>query len=68
LSLPIATLISGIDSLAWLRQNTRAAADFKSYSPDEMAALEKRCAGKTQYEPYRHWAYLDGHANPLSLA
>jgi len=63
LSLPITTLISGIDSLAWLEQNTAAAANFQPYSPAEMAALERRCAEKRQhYEPYRHWAYLDGHS------
>jgi len=49
LSLPIATLISGIDSMAWLQQNASAAASFKPYSPSEMAALEKRCADKKQY-------------------
>jgi len=63
LSLPITTLISGIDSLAWLEPNTAAAANFKPYSPEEMAALEKRCTEKRQqYEPYRHWAYLDGRS------
>ena len=68
LSLPITTLISGIDSLAWLRQNATVAANFKPYSPTEMAALEKRCAGKKQYEPYRHWAYLDGRSHFANLA
>jgi aryl-alcohol dehydrogenase-like predicted oxidoreductase len=68
LSLPIATLISGIDSLAWLQQNATVAANFKPYSPDEMAALEKRCADKKQYEPYRHWAYLDGHSRFSGMA
>jgi aryl-alcohol dehydrogenase-like predicted oxidoreductase len=61
LSLPVTTLISGIDSLARLRQNASVAAHFKPYSPEEMAALEKRCSDKQEYEPYRHWAYLDGH-------
>jgi aryl-alcohol dehydrogenase-like predicted oxidoreductase len=68
LSLPITTLISGIDSPAWLRQNARVAANFKPYSPEEMAALEKRCSGKSQYEPYRHWAYMDGRPHRTSLA
>ena len=54
LSLPITTLISGIDTLAWLRHN--------AYSREEMTALEKRCSDKQEYEPYRHWAYLDGRA------
>ena len=63
LSLPITTLISGIDSLAWLRKNATVAANFKPYSPEEKAALEKRCLAQNRYEPYRHWAYLDGHGH-----
>ena len=63
LSLPITTLISGIDSSAWLRQNASVAANFKPYTPEEIAALEKRCSGKHEYEIYRHVAYLDGHAH-----
>ena len=68
LSLPITTLISGIDSLAWLEANLSVAANFKPYSPEEMAALEKRCVGKSQYEPYRNWAYLDGHSRFRGMA
>jgi aryl-alcohol dehydrogenase-like predicted oxidoreductase len=68
LSLPITTLISGINSVEWLRQNAGVAASFKPYSPDEMAALEKRIANKDQYEAYRHWAYLDGHSHFSNLA
>ena len=63
LSLPITTLISGIDSLAWLRKNATVAANFKPYRPEEKAALEKRCLAQNRYEPYRHWAYLDGHGH-----
>ena len=67
LSLPITTLISGIDSLAWLRKNATVAANFKPYSPEEKVALEKRCLAQNRYEPYRHWAYLDGHGHrPLA--
>ena len=60
LSLPITTLVSGIDTMEWLKHNARVAADFKPYSPEEMQALEKKCSGQDQYEPYRKWAYLDG--------
>jgi aryl-alcohol dehydrogenase-like predicted oxidoreductase len=63
LSLPITTLISGIDTLAWLRHNAGVAARFKPYSPEQMRALEKRCAARKEYEPYRQWAYLDGQAH-----
>ena len=68
LSLPVTTLISGIDSLAWLKQNVGVASAFRPYTPIEMAALEKRCADLQQYEPYRHWAYLDGHAQYRGMA
>jgi predicted aldo/keto reductase-like oxidoreductase len=60
LSLPVTTLISGVDTLEWLKSNASVAANFKPCSPEEMQALEKRCSGQNQYEPYRQWAYLDG--------
>jgi len=68
LSLPITTLISGIDSSAWLRQNASVAANFRPYSPEKMKALETRCSTRNEYEPYRHWAYLDGHSRRARLA
>jgi aryl-alcohol dehydrogenase-like predicted oxidoreductase len=68
LSLPITTLISGIDSMDMLQENAGVAANFKPYSPEEMAALEKRCSDKSQYEPYRHWAYIDGRPNQPRMA
>jgi uncharacterized protein len=68
LSLPIATLISGIDSLAWLQHNAGVAASFTPYSAEEKRALEKRCSAKTEYAPYRHWAYLDGHPHQTRMA
>jgi uncharacterized protein len=68
LSLPITTLISGMDSMSQLRQNAGVAANFQPMSHEEMAALEQRCADKNHYEPYRHWAYLDGHARFSGLA
>ena len=60
LSLPIAALISGINTLEWLEKNARVAASFKPFSGEEMAALEQRCSSKKQYEYYRRWAYFDG--------
>lgn len=62
LSLPIATLVSGINTLEWLEKNARVAASFKPFSHDEMAALEQRCSSKKQYEYYRRWAYFDGQS------
>jgi len=48
LSLPIAALISGINTLEWLEKNARVAALFKPFSREEMAALELRCSSKKQ--------------------
>jgi aryl-alcohol dehydrogenase-like predicted oxidoreductase len=44
MSLPVATTISGVDSLSVLRQNVAIARDFKPMAEDEMAALRQRCA------------------------
>ena len=43
MSLPVATTISGIDSLAVLRQNLAIARGFEPMSPDEMESLSLRC-------------------------
>ena len=66
LSLPITTVISGIDSLDWLEMNTRVAASFKPLTKPEMTALEQRCSAKRQYELYRRWAYSDGQEHRLA--
>ncbi|HZR17293.1 MAG TPA: aldo/keto reductase [Verrucomicrobiae bacterium] len=44
MSLPVATTICGIDSLAVLRQNLELARSFKPMTSDEMQALRDRCA------------------------
>jgi aryl-alcohol dehydrogenase-like predicted oxidoreductase len=44
MSLPVATTVSGIDSLAVLQQNLGIARGFKPMSPTEMQALRQRCA------------------------
>ena len=44
MSLPVATTISGIDSLAVLRQNVAIARGFTPLPPAEMQALRERCA------------------------
>src|SRR2546425_7811627 len=44
MSLPVATTISGIDSLAVLRQNLAIARGFKPMALGEMEALSRRCA------------------------
>ncbi len=54
MSLPVATVISGIDSVDKLRQNVQAARGFKQMSQSGMDALRKRCltyaeSGKFEY-------------------
>jgi aryl-alcohol dehydrogenase-like predicted oxidoreductase len=44
MSLPVATTISGIDSVEVLRQNLAVARGFKPWSAEEMQALRDRCA------------------------
>ena len=44
MSLPVATTISGIDSLQVLHQNLAVARNFRPMSPQEMQALRERCA------------------------
>src|SRR5947209_12708202 len=51
LSLPVATTISGMDSMEVLRQNLAIARGFRPMHPQEMQALRERCA------PYA----ADGH-------
>ncbi len=68
LSLPIATLVSGINTWEWLEKNARVAANFKPLSREEMTALEQRCSSKKQYEYYRRWAYRDSHSAAFAYA
>jgi aryl-alcohol dehydrogenase-like predicted oxidoreductase len=63
MSLPVATTISGIDSLAVLRQNLAIARGFKPMSAEEMEALQKRCAaaaGDGHLELYKSTMKYDG--------
>jgi predicted aldo/keto reductase-like oxidoreductase len=59
-SLPVTTVVSGIDTMEWLQKNARVAAGFKPLTPQEMAELAQRCSSKKEYEYYRRWAYSDG--------
>jgi uncharacterized protein len=63
MSLPVATTISGIDSLAVLRQNLAIARGFKPMTPEEMQALRQRCAsfaGDGHLELYKSTKKYDG--------
>jgi aryl-alcohol dehydrogenase-like predicted oxidoreductase len=63
MSLPVATTISGIDSLAVLRQNLAIARGFKPMTAEEMETLSKRCAeaaGDGHLELYKSTMKCDG--------
>lgn len=58
LSQPVTTVVSGINSVAQLRENATIAAGFSAMDPARMAALEERCCPATEsgkYQPYRGW-------------
>jgi hypothetical protein len=63
MSLPVATTISGIDSLAVLRQNLAIAGGFKPMTAEQMEALRRRCAkaaGDGHLELYKSTMKYDG--------
>jgi aryl-alcohol dehydrogenase-like predicted oxidoreductase len=63
MSLPVATTISGIDSLEVLRQNLAIARGFEPMTAEEMEALRKRCAsaaGDGHLELYKSTMKYDG--------
>jgi hypothetical protein len=75
MSLPVATTISGIDSLAVLRQNLAVARGFRPFSEDQMKSLRQRCAaaaGDGHLELYKSSKKFDGavgrkqHGYPLA--
>jgi uncharacterized protein len=63
MSLAVATTISGVDSLAVLRQNLAIARGFQPMTQDEMATLQERCAaaaGDGHLELYKSTMKYDG--------
>ena len=63
MSLPVATTISGIDSLAVLHQNLAIARGFQPMTAEEMEALSERCAsaaGDGHLELYKSTMKYDG--------
>lgn len=63
MSLPVATTISGMDSLEVLHQNLIIARGFKAMSPGEMEALRQRCksfAANGHLELYKTTKKYDG--------
>ncbi len=66
MSLPVATTISGIDSLKVLEQNLRVARGFRPMTASEMQALRDRCAAAaadSRFEPYKASLQFD---NPVT--
>ena len=63
MSLPVSVTISGVDSLAVLRQNLAVARGFRPMTADEMASLRARCApeaGDGHLELYKSTMKYDG--------
>jgi hypothetical protein len=63
MSLPVATTISGIDSLRVLRQNLRIARAFQPMTAEEMQSLRTRCAEAAadgHFELYKTSKKFDG--------
>jgi predicted aldo/keto reductase-like oxidoreductase len=63
MSLPITTLVSGIDSEKVLDQNLKIVRDFKPLSSDEMRAIEQRTltlAGDGRFELFKSSKDFDG--------
>ena len=63
MSLPVATTISGIDSMRVLRQNVRIATAFRPMSDRQMARLRARVRGEAEdgrFELYKTTATHDG--------
>ena len=63
MSLPVATTVSGIDSMRVLKQNLRVAGGFRPMSKREMVALRRRVRNEAddgRYELYKTTATHDG--------
>jgi hypothetical protein len=76
MSLPVATTITGMESLDILRQNLKLAQQFQPMSKDEMRELETRCrphAADGRFELYKVSLKFDNpearlaHEFPLDL-
>jgi hypothetical protein len=74
MSLPVATTISGIDSMRVLKQNLAIASNFKPLTMTQMVRLRHRCADAAsdgRFELYKTTAQHEGdegrsqHSFPL---
>jgi predicted aldo/keto reductase-like oxidoreductase len=63
MSLPVATTISGMDSVGVMEQNLAIARNFTPMTADEMDALRKRChaqASDGRFELFKTTRFYDG--------
>ena len=63
MSLPVATLVSGMESLEVLRKNLEIARTFAPMTPEAMQALRDRCAAQAadgRFELYKSSKQFDG--------
>lgn len=76
MSLPVATTVSGIDSMKVLRQNLAIAQGFRPFGTRQMAALRRKAAGIAEdgrFELYKTTAVHEGavgrreHGYPLEM-
>lgn len=71
LSLPVSTVITGIEKQEILDQAISVAQEFKPFTPEEVAALRQKTAtlaAEGKFEPFKHTTDFDGTAkNPQWL-
>ena len=65
MSLPVATTISGIDSMRVLRQNLRVARGFRPMPARQMAALRRRCAPMAADGRFELYKTTGKHEGPV---
>jgi uncharacterized protein len=68
LSLPVATVVSGIDSMRVLRQNLAVASRFRPMTSRQMAALRKRVADTASDGRYELYKTTAMHEGPIGRA
>ena len=68
LSLPVATIVSGIDSMRVLRQNLAVAARFRPMTERQMTALRNRVANVARDGRYELYKTTAMHEGPIGRA
>ncbi|MGH9837628.1 MAG: aldo/keto reductase [Blastocatellia bacterium] len=68
MSLDVATVVSGIDSPAILKQNLKVARNFTAMSADEMQRLRERCAAVAADGRFELYKVTAKHEGPIGRA